>query len=297
MRLIIHAGLHKTGSTYLQHIMNDNHEALVEAGVWYEKQPGYPAHHFAAWDILRGDTSPVGRMVADARARGCHTVILSSEDLEGAIFDGSSASAIAEAAAIAEVERIEWHMAVRDSGEYFASLYAQLQHHVFADPGTMLWEALREGLIMYIDPLRGEGGTPFWCYCLDLDRYIGAFADRTGLPVILHDFRDADPFPGWGILEAAGALDAIRVLPGAEARNARMTEDEVRAGYASQILKWLPDDAARARLQPFLDTQLRDNAGVIDAYAEAVSARFADSIRAALARFGYRQAEPLRDVA
>lgn len=297
MRLIIHAGLHKTGSTFLQHIMNDNHEALAAAGVWYEKQPGYPAHHFAAWDILRGDTSPVGRMVADARAHGCHTVILSSEDLEGAIFDGCSAEAITQAAAIAGVERIEWHMAVRDSGEYFASLYAQLQHHVFADPGTMLWEALCKGLIMYIDPLRGEGGTPFWCYCFDPDRYLGAFASRTGLPVVLHDFRDADPFPGWGILEAAGALGAIKTLPGAEARNARMTADDVRAGYAGQILKLLSDDTARERLQPLLDVQLRQNAAVVDAYAEAVSARFAASTNAALARFGYPRAERLRDVA
>src|SRR3546814_8844165 len=57
MRLIVHMGLHKTGSTYLQHIFNDNHEALLGRGVYYQKQPGYPAHHFGAWDILRGDTS------------------------------------------------------------------------------------------------------------------------------------------------------------------------------------------------------------------------------------------------
>jgi hypothetical protein len=76
-----------------------------------------------------------------------------------------------------------------------------------------------------------------------------------------------------------------------------MTGDDVRAGYAGQILKWLPDDTTRERLQPFLDAQLRQNAASIDAYAEAVSARFAESTRAALARFGYRPAEPLRDVA
>jgi hypothetical protein len=272
--------------------MNDNHEALREAGIWYEKQPGYPAHHFAAWDILRGDTSSVTRMVSDASAAGCHTIILSSEDLEGAIFDGCSAEAIAHAAIEAGVGQIEWHLAVRDSGEYFASLYAQLQHHVFADPGTMLWEALREGMIMILDPCRGEGGTPFWCYCFDPGRYVTAFAERTGLPVFLHDFRDADPFPGWGILDAAGALGAIRTLPGAEARNARMTADDVRQGYAGQILKWLDDESARDRLRPILDAQLVQHATAVDAYASAVRLRFAESTAAALARFGYRPKQP-----
>ena len=51
MRLIVHMGLHKTGSTYLQHIMNDHHEVFLSEGVYYEKQSGYPAHHFAAWDM------------------------------------------------------------------------------------------------------------------------------------------------------------------------------------------------------------------------------------------------------
>lgn len=297
MRLIIHAGLHKTGSTYLQHVMNDNHEALCRAGVWYERQPGYPAHHFAAWDILRGDTSSVSRMVAEGRDAGCHTVILSSEDLEGAIFDGCSAEAIAHEAAAAGVEHIEWHLVVRDSGEYFASLYAQLQHHVFADPGAMLWEALREGMIMILDPCRGGPGTPFWCFCFDPDRYVGAFADRTGLPVFLHDFRAADPFPGWGVLDAAGALDVIRTLPDAEARNVRMQAAEVREGYASQILRLLSEEQGREQLRPILDAQLVQHAAAVDAYAAAVRLRFAESTRAALDRFGYRPNQSLRAVA
>ena len=36
MRLIIHAGLYKTGWTNLQHKLNDNDEGLRTYGVYYE---------------------------------------------------------------------------------------------------------------------------------------------------------------------------------------------------------------------------------------------------------------------
>ncbi|HEV2570018.1 hypothetical protein [Sphingomonas sp.] len=294
MRLIVHAGLHKTGSTYLQHIMNDHHAELRAAGVWYERQDGYPAHHFAAWAMLRGDMAPLERMIREAAQSGCGTVILSSEDLEGALFDGVTAAGIERAAAAMGVESVEWHVCLRDPGEAFSSLYAQLQYHVFADPASMLWEVLRDGMLMIIDPLRGAPGTPFWCFAFDHERYLGAFEDQHEL--IAHDFRDTDPFPGWGVLDAAGVLDVVHRLPGADARNARLGPDQVRAAYAEQILQWLPDAHHRAALQPVLDQQLELHAAAVPAYAALVSARFAPSMEAAMARFGAGQ-QPLRAVA
>jgi hypothetical protein len=285
MRLIVHAGLHKTGSTYLQHIINDHHDALRGAGVWYERQEGYPAHHFAAWAMLRGDMSPIERMIGDAARAGCHTVILSSEDFEGALFDGVTAPAVERAAAALGVSRVEWHVCLRDPGEAFSSLYAQLQYHVFANPASMLWEVLRDGMLMIIDPLRGAPGTPFWGFAFDHEHYLAAFEDQHEL--VVHDFRDADPFPGRGVLEAAGVLHLIERLPGAEARNARLGGDQVRAAYADQILRWLPEEQHRAALQPLLDQQLAVHAAAVPAYAAAVSARYAPSMEAAIARWGH----------
>lgn len=295
MRLIVHMGLHKTGSTYLQHIFNDNHEALLGRGVYYQKQPGYPAHHFAAWDILRGDTSAIETMVGEARIAGCHTIILSSEDLEGAIFDRGTAASIEAAALASGVEGIEWHICVRDPGEYFASLYAQLQHHVFADPLAMLCEVLRDGMMMILDPSPGERATPYWCYCFDHGRYISAFAAGTEHPVILHDFKDREPFPGWRILDRIGALDAISRLPGREGRNDRLEADAVRAGYRDRILNLVTDEARRRKLLPLIDAQLRSSGESVACYAEIVGDQFADSMAAALAEFGERQSESIPD--
>lgn len=293
MRLIIHAGLHKTGSTYLQQIMNDNHRALLARGVWYEEQAGYPAHHHAAWAMLRGDMAPLARMVEAARNAGCHTVILSSEDLEGAIFDHGTAAAI-EAAALDEgVSAIEWHMCLRDPGETFASLWSQLQYHVFADAPLLLHEALRDGLIMILDPLRGGEGTPFWCFCFDHLRYLTLFAERSAWPLYLHDFRSMRPFPGWGIIERAGVLDAIEKLPGEEAKNKRLTDAAVQDGYRDRFLERLPTDAHRERLGASIGEHIRRNIAAVPLYAEVIGEHFSPGMEESLAKFGYERVRRL----
>lgn len=292
MRLIVHIGLHKTGSTYLQHVMNDNHAAFRARGVHYEHQPGYPAHHFAAWDVLRGDASSVARMITEARLHGCHTAILSSEDLEGGMFDRTAAAAIEAAAEEAGADWLEWHLCARDPGAVFASLYAQLQHHVYADPVAMLMEVLRDGMMMVLDPTPGRPGTPFWCFSFDHHRYVSGFAELTPHPVFVHDFRDARPFPGWGVLDRAGVLDAVERLPGEDARNKRLGLDAVCEGHADQVLRLLTTDARRDKLRPLILDHVRHGAAAVEQYANAVSEQFAGSMEAALAEFGYAATPP-----
>jgi hypothetical protein len=297
MRLIVHAGLHETGSTHLQHIMNDNHEALLGRGVYYEKQSGEPGHHRVASAILRRDPAPLVAMVEAARAAGCHALILSSEDLEAMIFDRPAAAGIEQAAAASGVDRIEWHICLRDPGEYFSSLFAQLQRHVYTDPAAMLCEILREGMMLIVDPLPGRRGAPFWGFCFDHLRYISAFAAQTAHPVYLHDVRDAAPFPGWRILDRLGLLDALRVLPGQAAGKAPMSEAQVQAGYSDQILRLLPGDAQRERLRPMIAAQVRGNAAAGGEYAGVVAELFSPGMAAALQIFacpGLEGQEPLR---
>jgi hypothetical protein len=283
MRLIVHAGLHKTGATYLQHVMSDNREALLGRGVHYASQAGAPGHDNAAWAILRRDYSALGAMVEAARAAGCDTTILSSQDLESLIFDRAATSGLEAAAAAFGVDRIEWHMCLRDPGDYFTSLHAQLQHHLYTDPAAMLFEILGEGMMLAMDA--APAGAPFRAYCFDHLRYISAFAAQTAFPVHLHDFADASPFPGWRLLDRIGVLDALRELPGPESRNLRLSEAAVIRGYCDQILRRLPDDPHRDRLRPRLEEQVRRNILMVDDYARSVRELFAPSTKAALQIF------------
>ncbi|MEM9500991.1 MAG: hypothetical protein AAF941_04020 [Pseudomonadota bacterium] len=285
MKLIIHPGLHKTGSTYLQHVLNSNHAQLAARGVWYQPQKGYPAHHFAAWRILLGDPQPLEAMVNEARDAKCDTVILSSEDLEGALYDERPLRAIDAAATSARINEIEWHIVLRDPGAAFASLFAQLQHHVYADAFQLFYDVMRRGFAYIATPMPGSG-TPYWYYCFDYLRDLTHLHDWACAPVIAHDFAAKAAFPGAGILERAGVLDAIETLPGPEARNARPTRDDIIRGFVARVTDVVPEDADQRRIVEGFLGCLENGLDNIETYAELVSASYSDKARAALAKFG-----------
>src|SRR5258706_3853942 len=233
MRLIIHLGFHKTASTHLQHLLNGNAGALADRGIWYQHQAGYPAHHFAAWALMLGDAIQLEVMIRNAAAHNCHSVILSSEDLEAVPFNPQITALIEITAARLGVTEIEWHIVLREPGAYFSSLLAQLQHHVYGDSLVMLTEVMRKGMLFIADPLAGAAGTPYWFYCFDHYRHIAALAANTQHPVIVHDYADADPYPGWRLLDRPGALDAIVALPDGEDMNRRLASPGRRLGLPS----------------------------------------------------------------
>ena len=57
-RVVLHVGLHKTGTTYLQGVLRANHAVLADQGVWVPvpDATGVPSATMAAWD-LRGRRS------------------------------------------------------------------------------------------------------------------------------------------------------------------------------------------------------------------------------------------------
>lgn len=80
MQLVIHAGVHRTGTTSLQRALAQHRAGLTARGIVY---PGAETNHQAlAWALHRGQsgTAEVQRLVADAREAGARTVVLSGED-------------------------------------------------------------------------------------------------------------------------------------------------------------------------------------------------------------------------
>ena len=291
MKLIIHPGLHKTGSTYLQHVLNDNHAQLAARGVWYQPQSGYPAHHEAAWRILLGDEQPLVAMIEEARAADCHTVMLSSEDLEGALYDDRPLHAVDDAANQSDVRNIEWHIVLRDPGTAFASLFAQLQHHVYADAFQLFYDVMRRGFVHMAAPMPGSG-TPYWHYSFDHLADLGRLHERAGASVFAHDFDAKAAFPGAGLLEHLGVLDAIETLPSVEARNARPARDDIIRGYVSRVAEAVPHPDEQQRVIDGFLACLESGLDNIATYADMVGERHRDSHRAALARFSSEASIP-----
>jgi hypothetical protein len=92
MKIVLHIGTHKAGSTAIQHMLWHNRDRLLKKGFCYP-QPidGQPGHHEVAWTIRSsaGGKTPkqVGRDVLSKLRRqlqrsDCHTAILSSEEFE-----------------------------------------------------------------------------------------------------------------------------------------------------------------------------------------------------------------------
>ncbi len=294
MKLIIHPGLHKTGSTYLQHVLNDNHAALAGRGVWYQPQEGYPAHHRTAWRTLLGDEQPLVAMIEEARAAKCHTVVLSSEDLEGALYDDRPLHAVDDAANQTEVREIEWHVVLREPGAAFASLFAQLQHHVYADAFQLFYDVIRRGFVHMAAPMP-DTGTPYWYYCFDHLADLGRLHHRAGAVVIAHDYAAKTAFPGASMLEHLGVLDAISHLPGPEARNARPSRDSIIRGYVMRVAEAIPSENEQQRIIDGFLACLENGLDNIETYAAMVGERYSDSHRAALARFALTETRPRPD--
>ena len=281
MLLIIHAGLHKTASTYLQNVLRLNRAALRAGGIYYELDAMLPANHGTAWMALLGDHRHAEAHVRQAVLAECRAMILSSEDFEGLIFDPARAAALETLVRGAGATQIEWHFCLRDPGDYLESMYAQLSRHNFVDYASMAMLTLRDGRFR-LD--RNAKSYPrAWEFCFDHGTHLRAFAKGVSGSVVVHDFADADPFPAHGVLERLGALNLITTLPGPGARNPR----EPAGAIAANLLTRIDELVASSGLTPGLVAALKSAANVSPALqketAAAVSAKFRPGMEALLA--------------
>jgi hypothetical protein len=51
-RVVLHIGLHKTGTTYVQSVLRANRERLASMGILFPGGPGQPKHTFAVYDLF-----------------------------------------------------------------------------------------------------------------------------------------------------------------------------------------------------------------------------------------------------
>jgi hypothetical protein len=274
MLLIIHAGLHKTASTFLQALLCRNGQALHEAGVYFEPDNSMLANHSTAWHVRLGNPIGITEHVKLAVSRGQQTMILSSEDFEMMIFDHRTALLIEAAARAAGVTDIEWHFCLRDPGEYFASQYAQLSNHVFIDFVGMFASVLRTGILHVVN--QPDRYPPVWDHCFDYETHMTEFAKAIGGAVLVHDFRDADPFPGHGILDRAVGRQISYDLPTKPgALNRRAAPGEVEAKFTAKLDQLLELADLPAATRQFLNARVQVPLEVQAECAAAVSRRFA----------------------
>lgn len=111
MKLLLHIGTEKTGSTSIQFWLDENHRALVDAGIWFARSLGRPTNRRATAYSARWGRDPKGhrdlgidgpealakfrarqsgelaREVGMAREAGCRVFVVSNEHLHSRLTD------------------------------------------------------------------------------------------------------------------------------------------------------------------------------------------------------------------
>jgi hypothetical protein len=92
MKLVLHIGTHKAGSSAIQHVLWHNREKLQKKGFCYPQSAnGQMGHHDLAWAIRSSaggrtprqvDMTVLSKLHRRMQRSDCHTAILSSEEFE-----------------------------------------------------------------------------------------------------------------------------------------------------------------------------------------------------------------------
>ena len=137
MDVLVHIGLNKCGSTYIQACLDGRREELRRAGVHYPKEQGRTGHYGLSRSLGFGPDvadvipSSVDDMMADARALKCDRLILSSEYLS--LFCPAGVARLVTAIAGAGA-RIRVVMFSRDPIEWIKSQFNQYVRTVEGAP-------------------------------------------------------------------------------------------------------------------------------------------------------------------
>jgi hypothetical protein len=289
MEAVFHIGLHKTGSTYLQALFNQNSALLLDQGTYYEPQPRYPAHHAMAWQMLRNDYTMLSEVLLKAEAAGAKRVIVSSEDLEGLLFRPWLAINLCDFLFRQGIRRISFSLVIRKQSEVFWSHYSELSKHIYADPLQLFHEAMKQGYLLFENPKPHRPAVPFWQFSFDHKRYVAAFAEHVHkkypeVRLELFDFHKPANYPGEDFVAGLGLAGVMEEGVPDWARNARLPADEVAKGFELRFSEQL--DGFRAdRTKALLASRMYVDAETKQEMTQMLSQRFEGENADILARF------------
>lgn len=157
MKLLIHAGTHKTATTTFQRTCYKFNNILLRNRVLYpilEEWKECNNHAYIARSLqeLKSDTLTkyfykIAELAINHNAK---TVLLSSEDLENSIVDGTFSQTLINTARGAGFNEIEWIFCLRDQRIYFDSIYGELSRQGgVLNYKTILKTAAQTGFISY----------------------------------------------------------------------------------------------------------------------------------------------------
>lgn len=128
MRLLIHAGLHRTGTSSTQSTLLQISDQLLKHDIYFPKLSsngnGYPL----AYQVVAGNFSMMKKVIQDASKKISQNgiILISAEDFENLLKDTNIAKCFTLFMKENFKIEIEWIFVYRNQFEYFESIYARL---------------------------------------------------------------------------------------------------------------------------------------------------------------------------
>ncbi len=282
MRLVVHAGTHKTATTAFQEICHHNRAALMAAGICYPEWEKRKNHGFLALSLRQGDTAHVGKLLSRA-VRRCapgDTILISGEGLERCFVDVKMAFDLEDIAHRCGIDTVEWVVVERQPFDYFQSLYGELcKQYLAMNYVEMAETILKHGFL--------SAACKYYDYMFVFDgrKFFTEFPAYRGATLHVLPFQTfTRPYPGHAIiadiLARAAVADAL-ALPDTDPSNERFSPAEIERRYACNFLGLRPDapldDASRALVESLISRRLAQIADVQDDLARRFDKRFGTS--------------------
>lgn len=193
MKLVIHAGTHKTATTAFQRMCCSARSLFAGSGFFYPdfiyRGVNVFQHGYLVWDLQAGLRSSVFASLCGfyekGMALGCGSVFLSGEDFENFLVDSSAQAQFECMAFDAGFEGLEWVFVRRPAVDYFRSIYSEMSKQaVCICPLSAASAVVRSGWFAV------STANLNYFFVIDLTRLLGGFVAHSKGRVRVYEFDE-----------------------------------------------------------------------------------------------------------
>lgn len=239
MRLYLHAGLHKTGTSSFQFMLRSSASILAKEKVFTPVLNNDANMYQVIYKAQNGQWDPLRHIlrILFKNVRRDGYVIFSAEDLENCLFDHQFALEIDKIARSEGFEEIKWVYVIRDQFSYFESLYAQLSKN-----GLLVrYDKMAESIIkngVYISEIEAFK----WYFVFDYS-LLEVFKKEVSRSVYVFNMQQfTSGFSGKILLDSLGvsssslaSINSVLEHNGKTVRNSRMSARDVERQYIARF--------------------------------------------------------------
>jgi len=175
MKIVIHMGLHKTGSTSFQNFLNLNKEILMDVGILYpDIDDNEESHWKIANQTIRDNWTYLEdyfkKVISIAKNNNIKTILISSEDLGIMLTESFRVTKFENLLLSLGVSKIIWECVLRKQWDYFNSLYAEMSKHKVC----LNYASAGEEILSFGEISMGNDGFRYR-FAFDYDKFIEKF--------------------------------------------------------------------------------------------------------------------------